>query len=306
MTFIGFDEPEVWKSIFYKDHKTDYEISTYGQVRNSRTESILKQHVQNNGYYGFTISVKGKLHSFKTARVVASTFIYNDDPEKKTQVNHIDGCKFNNSIYNLEWCTPSENQRHSIKTGLRTDEHSTKYDYDTIICVCTLLQNNYTVSDINKTTGVKKKTIYDILYGISYIDISTNFDFSNRTTAKSGPKTKYSDDIIHDICKSWSDGESCKEISNCLNIPENTIYGIIFGHKKQYTHIVSQYKFDRSKREKYKHKKYTNEQIHLVCKLLEDNTPVYKISDISKVSARIVYKIKNKTIHQSISKNYNI
>jgi hypothetical protein len=45
--------------------------------------------------------------------LVAKTFIININ--NKSQINHIDGNKKNNTVKNLEWVTPSENIIHSRK-----------------------------------------------------------------------------------------------------------------------------------------------------------------------------------------------
>lgn len=47
-------------------------------------------------------------------RLVAETYIENFN--NKSQVNHIDGNKYNNYYLNLEWVTPTENLKHSYQT----------------------------------------------------------------------------------------------------------------------------------------------------------------------------------------------
>jgi hypothetical protein len=94
-TDISFEK---WKPLIYKGEKTHYEISTFGRAKNSITGRILRQFIQNNGYYGFTISINNELHSVKTAKMVALHFIPNDDPKHKTHVNHIKGILINGII----------------------------------------------------------------------------------------------------------------------------------------------------------------------------------------------------------------
>jgi len=55
---------------------------------------------------------------FYAHRLVAEHFINN--PNLLPVVNHIDGNKLNNNIYNLEWASYSDNMKHfhnAIKTN---------------------------------------------------------------------------------------------------------------------------------------------------------------------------------------------
>lgn len=107
----------MWKNIIINDKKTNYSISSEGQVRNDLTNRILKQQIQ-NGYCHCTLSVDKKPKRCRVHRLVAIAFI--DNPENKEFVNHKDGNRQNNKVDNLEWVTPSENTKHAIQTGLTT------------------------------------------------------------------------------------------------------------------------------------------------------------------------------------------
>lgn len=62
---------------------------------------------------------------FRIHRLVAEAFISKNTD--KEQVNHIDGNKENNYATNLEWCSQSENMKHSYRIGLRDKERLREY-----------------------------------------------------------------------------------------------------------------------------------------------------------------------------------
>lgn len=101
-----------------KDTKHQYTIDTDGIVTNVTNGKVLKgtSISKNNRYIKIHLDKFYALH-----RLVASHLLTNDNPSIKTQVNHIDGNRNNNSASNLEWCTPSDNVRHAYKTGLKTN-----------------------------------------------------------------------------------------------------------------------------------------------------------------------------------------
>ena len=111
---------ETWKPV--ADYEGFYEVSDKGNVRrvpsyHCKNYRLLKPKLTHDGYYETALSKNGKYKYIRTHRLVAMAFC--DKQEHANEVNHIDGNKRNNNANNLEWVTPSENQKHAYMTGLQ-------------------------------------------------------------------------------------------------------------------------------------------------------------------------------------------
>ena len=121
----------------------NYHISQLGRVKSiSRKtstnqllkERILKQATGTNGYKYVNCRSENKSHTLYIHRIVAIHFL--DNPNRLPQVNHKDGDKLNNTMYNLEWCDQSHNMIHAYKTGLqksRKGENNPNYKHGKFI-----------------------------------------------------------------------------------------------------------------------------------------------------------------------------
>ena len=88
-----------------------YEASNLGRIRNAKTGRILKLFDDGRGYMLVDLGRK----QFRVHRIIATTFLINDNPNEKTVVNHKDENPLNNCVDNLEWCTQEYNVQYSIK-----------------------------------------------------------------------------------------------------------------------------------------------------------------------------------------------
>jgi hypothetical protein len=112
---------ENWKNVV--GYEGRYQVSDLGNIKSMPKPRCSKVKILKNiplkaGYLTVDLGNGQKIKRYLVHRLVATAFIEN--PLNKEQVNHIDGNKSNNNVCNLEWNTRSENQLHSIKTGLRS------------------------------------------------------------------------------------------------------------------------------------------------------------------------------------------
>lgn len=106
---------ENWKPI--PGYEGIYEASNQGRIYSTprlRTKGgFLSQVTSVRGYRSVVLYKKGIRKMLLVHRLVAKTFIGNLPDDK--QVNHIDFNPSNNTVDNLEICTPVENMVHYYK-----------------------------------------------------------------------------------------------------------------------------------------------------------------------------------------------
>lgn len=155
-TYVKFDRDKKYIE------KRRYLISTYGRIYDFNKRSIMKLYdsfSSSKGNYKETSFVfeKGKSGCYLVHRLVALSFIPNEDDERKF-VNHIDGIPYHNYVWNLEWVTASENYIHALKTGLKKEpigeqRSNALWTDNEIHIVCKLMEEGHKATYIYNVLG---------------------------------------------------------------------------------------------------------------------------------------------------------
>lgn len=118
---------EIWKPII--GFEGIYEVSSHGRVRSldriveckngalkPKKGLVLSPKIEKSGYLAVNLKYGGSGIMKRIHCLVAQAFIPN--PENKDIVNHKNGIKSANYLFNLEWNTSTENNQHARRTGL--------------------------------------------------------------------------------------------------------------------------------------------------------------------------------------------
>ena len=165
------------------DWMVGYYISNYGRLYNLIADIMVKQFITNAGYkeakiYSKNISIH-RIELFTFDPIPYDQFL-------KLDVNHKDGCKINNRLYNLEWCNRSDNIIHAFAMGLSKqgeDHPNSIYHKEFIIQVCDMIDKGYSSTEIYNAIGNQytkhaiANLVSKIKRGIAWKSISTNYSF---------------------------------------------------------------------------------------------------------------------------------
>ena len=151
------------------DFENEYEIKTTypHEIRNKRTEKILKESITTDGYYRVYLNgVKYLKH-----RLIAKQFILN--PNNYPCVDHINHQRNDNHISNLRWCSISGNNKNksSHKSINYIFYDYADFDDDDIIVI-----DEYNGREIEDYyyDMLSEKFLLDT--GVNYRELHVNFD----------------------------------------------------------------------------------------------------------------------------------
>jgi len=112
-----------WRAI--EGYEGKYAVSDGGEVMSMNfAKSGLPGIMRFNLSRGYLAVQLGDRKRYTVHRLVAEAFI--GPRPTGMHINHKDGNKKNNSVSNLEYVTPSENQKHSFAIGLQ-DNHGERH-----------------------------------------------------------------------------------------------------------------------------------------------------------------------------------
>lgn len=164
------------KEEYWKQHPSvsKFEVSNFGNVRNSKTKRIYAKWKNKWGYELVSLSTNSKNKHYQVHRLVLETFV----GFSNLNVNHKDFNRSNNNLSNLEYLSQSDNIKYSysgkskfppqkgkinykiaceirnkIKCGCKQKDLALEYKVSTQL-INSIHKNRCWVKDINKEASI--------------------------------------------------------------------------------------------------------------------------------------------------------
>lgn len=134
-----------------------YAITSCGRVYSYKRKVFLKPADNGDGYLKIGLCKDRKRKWYYIHRLVAEAYIPN--PENKLYINHIDECKTNNSLQNLEWISHKDNCNFGTRNERIAKAHSKK-----IFCIETNEKFN-SITEAAKAVNIDPSGISNCLVG---------------------------------------------------------------------------------------------------------------------------------------------
>lgn len=255
---------------------------------------ILKTRVNEFGYVLVTImDSEGQSRTKRVHRLVGETYIPN--PDNKPEINHIDCCKTNNHVSNLEWVTSKENKQHAwehkLYTDIAEDHVHAIHTNDTVRKICERFVAGESNMDICRSMDVPKHLVAGVRSGSIWAFISKDYNFNKKLLVM-----KTDEDIIAiaDQIQSGLNDREVSEVIGCTIAEVNRIR-----NKTGKSKILDKYTFPPSVQNRMK-----PEVIEKVCKMLSEGYSVTDICEKLLTRKDQVKKLKGRKTFTNISDKY--
>ena len=226
---------ETLKPLIYRGIKTNYFITSSGEVYNSSNHK-LKSRISNCGYVRVAIVMNGKPKHIYVHVAVWESFVGPIPP--KMEVNHIHAIKTDNRLSQLELVTKQGNMDHAKRLGLipKGEEcKRSKYSEKTIRQACELLEKGISYKEIAKKTNLPVYIITALANKTIWKHVVKDYNIHNKEMHF---YTK-TDDLK--LINLFASGVTYEDISKKMGLPIKSIKSRLFrlGYKKGTNHIFT-------------------------------------------------------------------
>ena len=225
----------------------DYYVTKSGKIFSTLSNKELKYDRSCRGYCKVKLMDRrlGRFIALQVHRIVATQFIPN--PRNLPEVNHKDGNKINNSIYNLEWCTSEYNKRHAKDTGLykiEEDSPRAKLTKNQVIQIYKDWESCKNKTSIARKYNVSDALIGEIVRGVRWS--STYEEYYGKSSAYKKPKRKKVtlDTVRHIIVEYYKNKKSILKLEKETGVSNGYISKIVRGivYQKELSKILLEIK----------------------------------------------------------------